>query len=153
MRPQRSWIARSALARRSPLRILSGAFKPEVLVDASGFSLFVEMRPQRSWTMRSALARRAQIQILSGAWNPLEYHLIFQGILVFAIRQVIDSLLDSSYLFQPFLSFSFVFIESVTVDIQRRTGLGVSQQPSHRPHINSLRDQQAGVSVAKAVNI
>ena len=48
---------------------------------------------------------------------------------------------------------ALVFVKGMAVDVQRGTGLGVTQQTCYRADIHALGDEHAGIGVAQTVHI
>ena len=60
--------------------------------------------------------------------------------------------LQPHHLPQLFLGLPLLLVKRMSVNIQRRTGLGVPQQAGHGADIHALGDQQAGVCVPLRYN-
>ena len=66
------------------------------------------------------------------------------------------SLIPSSDIQPPLEGFAggfLVLIESVGIDVQRRGGLGVTQETRHCRHVRAVCDQQTGVAVPERMHV
>ena len=53
---------------------------------------------------------------------------------------------------QLFLGFPLLFVKGMGVNVQRCTGLGMTQQAGYRAHVHALGNQQAGVCMPLRYN-
>ena len=60
--------------------------------------------------------------------------------------------LQPHHLPQLFLGFPLFLVKGMGINVQRRTGLGMTQQAGYRSHIHALGNQQAGVCMPLRYN-